>query len=182
MPLASGAMLGPSTTPTVVTQTTSESCRARRSGSAKSIAAYRACRLAALDPPKNNVPSSSSGTESTNAATTTSAAPTSPTRYANARPGRRPCDRMMRVAGIATSAAPTTAQLPASPDTVGPAMSAASSAPTEIPVATPMPPMICVLESSVSVRRCTRRTSTVVGEGRMAVTSSSFSGAEHLRH
>src|SRR5690242_15936231 len=89
---------------------------------------------------------------------------------------------MMRVAGIATSAAPMTAQLPARPDTAAPAISAARSAPTEIPVATPMPPMIWVPESSVNVRRCTRRTSIVVGEGSVAVTGPSFSGAEYLRH
>jgi len=68
---------------------------------------------------------------------------------------------MMRVAGIAKTAPPMTAALPASPDAVVPAMLAASSAPTETPVATPMPPMICVTTSRLSVRRWIRAMSAV---------------------
>ena len=61
----------------------------------------------------------------------------------------------MAVAGTAKRAVPITAALCARPDMPTPAMSAASSAPTDAPTATPMPLMIWVTKSSRSVRRWT---------------------------
>ena len=75
------------------------------------------------------------------------------------KPGRRPPrPRISRVTGMARSAAPTTAALWARPETPTPAMPAASSAPTESPIATPLPPIICVVTRTDRVRRCTRPT------------------------
>ena len=150
---ASGLKLGASTAPTVVAQTTSESCRPRRFGSARSTAAYRAWRLPVETPPKRNMPTKSSGTDRVTAATTTSAAPKAPIRYASTRPGRRPERLIIRVTGTASSAPPTTAALDARPERVVPATSWASSAPTLSPIVTPMLVTTCVATRVRSVRR-----------------------------
>jgi hypothetical protein len=65
----------------------------------------------------------------------------------------------MAVAGSANSAAPMTMALCATPDTPMPAMSAASSAPTEAPIAIAMPLMTWVTKSRRRVRRWTTATS-----------------------
>ena len=59
----------------------------------------------------------------------------------------------MAVAGTANRAAPTTLALSASPDIPMPAISAASSAPTDAPIAMPTPLMIWVTKRSRRVRR-----------------------------
>ena len=55
------ARFGPSTAPIVPDHTTMDSALPRRSGTARSIAAKRACKPAAVAVPKRNMPSSSSG-------------------------------------------------------------------------------------------------------------------------
>ena len=67
--------LGPTTTPIVVAQTTSDSDRATRVGSAESVAAYRDCRLDAEPLPNRQPATRSSASESTCAATMLSTAP-----------------------------------------------------------------------------------------------------------
>jgi hypothetical protein len=60
---------------------------------------------------------------------------------------------MIRVAGTAISAAPTTTALAARPDTPAPPILAASKAPTDNPIVTPTPPIICVVNSTRTVWR-----------------------------
>src|SRR4051794_25890973 len=104
----------------------------------------------------------SSGTDEISTDRTTTSAPKVPRVYAKTSPGRRPPVRIRRVAGIAITAPPTTAQLPAIPAAHGPAMEEASSAPTATPLATPRPPTIWVPTSRPRVRRCREVTSTTV--------------------
>ncbi len=68
---------GPTTTPMVVAQTTSDSERATCAGSAESVAAYRDCRLDAEPLPNRQPASRSSASESICAATMLSSAPVS---------------------------------------------------------------------------------------------------------
>ena len=77
---AGAAMLGPRTEPIVVAQMTVEIARPRRSGSARSAAANRACRLADEPAPNPAMPSSSNGKLPTTVARTTRAAPSAPIR------------------------------------------------------------------------------------------------------
>jgi hypothetical protein len=75
---AGAAMFGPSTALMVVAQTTVEMARPRRSGSARSAAAKRACRFAEEPAPNPAMPSSRSGKLEMTAASTTTPAPSAP--------------------------------------------------------------------------------------------------------
>ena len=70
--------LGPATEPMVVAHTTTDSSRPRTCGGAPSVAAYRACRPAAVPPPNSVVATSSSQNWSVTAAATASTPPRRP--------------------------------------------------------------------------------------------------------
>src|SRR5687768_2950276 len=92
---ASDARLGPATPPIVVAQTIIERCRPYSAAGARSTAAYRAWRLAALPAPKRKNPANKSGTDRVIAARTTRTPPSAATRYDAARLGPRPRPRAM---------------------------------------------------------------------------------------
>ncbi len=73
-------MLGPSTEPIVVAQTTVEIARPRRSGPTRSAAANRAWRPASDPAPNAAMPSRSNGKLGSIVATTTSPPPSAPIR------------------------------------------------------------------------------------------------------
>src|SRR5690349_1269727 len=156
---------GPATAPTVVAHTTSPRERARAPGSARSVAAKRACRFDALPTPSSTIPTIRSGNERTTAARTARDAPAAATSQPVESAGRRPRRTASRASGTAAAAAPSVVQVEAIPDhAADPDRSSASRAPTDTAAPIPIPPATCVTASSGTIRRCTalrcRRAST----------------------
>ncbi len=77
---ASPVRFGPATAPIVVAHSTQDRARARCSGGARSVAAYRESPLAAVVDPTSTAPTSSRAKEFTAPATTQSPAPDAPSR------------------------------------------------------------------------------------------------------
>ena len=150
---------GPATAPTVTAHTTVERARPRCSGAARSTAANRACRLAAVPTP---IPAAPSTRRMKTPDTTESTIRTVPARAADSPatwPIRRPRRSARPARGNAANAAPrviTVATAPA--HALEPDSSTARIEPMETVAPVPMPPNTCAALSSATVRRCTRRT------------------------
>ncbi len=82
--------LGPTTAPIVVDQTTRERARPTWPGLARSTAAKRDCRLAAVLAPNSRRPPSRIGSDSVSAPRMTTPAPVAPNSQPSVRAGRRP--------------------------------------------------------------------------------------------
>ena len=151
--------LGPSTTPTVVAHTTVANARARVLAVARSVAAYRACRLVAVPLPNRVEPSITRRNDPTALPVMTTHAPIVATTYPANSPGRRPRADITRAIGNAATAPPSTAAVCDRPESaVEPETSSAIRPLTAMPLPTPMPPRTWVIESSRTTRRWTRST------------------------
>ncbi len=98
--------LGPTTAPTVVDHTTSDRARPIWSGAARSTAAKRDCRLAAVLAPNSVRPARMTHSDSSSAPRTTMAAPSAPLSQPRVSAGRRPVRAAIEDSGIVNAAAP----------------------------------------------------------------------------
>ena len=146
---------GPSTLPIAPIHTTRESERARVEGAARSVAAKRDCRLAAVPAPVIRSPRNSGTTSSHCAAATSSAAPAAATHQPVVSAMRRPRRAARSPNGIPSSAAPRVEEVRARPAQASlSATSPASRIPIEGVTPRAMVPRICASTSTTRVRRC----------------------------
>ena len=133
--------LGPATAPMVAPHTTMDKLRARRFADARSVAAYRACKPAAEATPTKRHPAYTIASERYTAPAMTMIDPREPRKYPPASAARRPRERATRASGSASSAAPTTPNVWASPAAASlPLIDSAIRAPAGSEPATATPP------------------------------------------
>src|SRR5690606_30975006 len=125
------------------------------SAPARSAAANRDCRLAAVLAPNRTNPISSRAARSSWAAVTTATAPTAPISHPAVRAGRRPRRTARFDSGTVKAAAPSVIATTAIPaHAAEPVTSSTNRAPTARPAPVPIPPTTWTAASVASVRRC----------------------------